>query len=154
MITLMEAEGNVWYRWELYAEHASWWPQLWVTGNVMNSYTQSSHYSKSSNGPWNKIMMLMEKMMTSMKTRSLVMVFRSTYLVGEMRGGLGVEWRVEQCGLICIFQGWGSWGLPCGVFGLVQLLLLVQGICRAWSKSELNRHGCGNNSSLQSKFCS
>lgn len=54
--------------------HGSWW-ELWVTRDVMNSYTQSSHYSRSSNGPWNRIMMLMEKMMMARKIRSLVMVF-------------------------------------------------------------------------------
>lgn len=42
----------------------------------MNSYTQSSHYGMSSNGPWNRIMMLMEKMVMARKIRSLVMVFK------------------------------------------------------------------------------
>lgn len=50
-------------------------------------------------------MMLMEKMMTSMKTRSLAMVFRSACLVGETRGEMGVGWRVDRCGRICKFQG-------------------------------------------------
>lgn len=50
-------------------------------------------------------MMLMEKMMTSMKTRSLVMVFRSACSVGEMRGEMGVGWRVDRCGHTCKFHG-------------------------------------------------
>lgn len=62
--------------------------------HVMNSDTQSSHYGGSPNGPWTKIMPLMEKMMTVMKVRSLVMVFRTSYGVeGEMRGGMAVALR-------------------------------------------------------------
>lgn len=68
----------------------------------MNSCAPSSHYSRSSNGPWNKIMMLMEKMMTAMKVRSLVMVFRIICLVGETRGGMGV--RLDCHGCICMSQ--------------------------------------------------
>ena len=55
--------------------HHDSWGELWVTRDVMNIYTQTSHYSRSSNGPWNGIMMLMEKMMMARKIRSLVMVF-------------------------------------------------------------------------------
>lgn len=62
--------------------------------HVINSDTQSSHYSGSLNGPWTKIMPLMEKMMTTMKVRSLVMVFRTSYGGGgEMRGGMAVALR-------------------------------------------------------------
>lgn len=53
-------------------------------------------------------MMLMDKMMTTMKTRSLVMVFRTSYAVGEMRGGMGVESRGDRCGHICKSQDCGS----------------------------------------------
>lgn len=41
-------------------------------------------------------MTLMDKMMTAMKTRSLVMVFRRSWIVGEMRGGMEVELRGDQ----------------------------------------------------------
>lgn len=61
----------------------------------MNSDTQSSHYDGSPNGPWTKIMPLMEKMMTAMKVRSLAMVFRTSYGAEgrEMRGGMAVALR-------------------------------------------------------------
>lgn len=75
-----------------------------MTSNVMNSYTPNSPYGRSSNGPWNKIMTLMEKMMTAMETRSLVMVFRTSYVVGETRGGRGVELSVDWCGRMCESQ--------------------------------------------------
>ena len=64
-----------------------------MTSDVMNSDTQSSHYSGSANGPWNKIMTLMEKAMATMKIGSLVMAFRTSCVVEEMRGGAGAGWR-------------------------------------------------------------
>lgn len=67
----------------------------------MNSYVLSFYYSRSFNGVWNKVMMLMEKMMIVMKVRSFVMVFRIIYLVGEIRGGMGV--RLDCYGCICMF---------------------------------------------------
>lgn len=159
LMVLMEARGTVWYRWELYAEYSSQQLGLWVTSNVMNSYTPNSPYGRSSNGPWNKIMTLMEKTMTARKTRSLVLVFRMSYVVGETRGGTGVELSVDWCGHMCKSQEWGSWELfsrhvPVGYLALVPLLLLVQVTCCAWKETGVIRRGHSNNSSLLSKFCS
>lgn len=73
--------------------------------HVMNSDTQSSHYGGSPNGPWTKIMPLMEKMMTAMKVRSPLMVFRTSYGVrgwrAEERNGCGTEG--DRCGHTCRF---------------------------------------------------
>lgn len=95
MITLMEA-GGPGTQVRLCAEHSSQQQGLWVTSGVMNSDAQSSHYGGSSNGPWNKIMTLMERMMTAANVGSLVMAFRTGYAPGDEAEALR-----GRCGPVC-----------------------------------------------------
>lgn len=100
-----------------------------MTSVVMNSDTQSSHHGGSSNGPWDKIMTLMEKMMTAMKIRSPVMAFRTSCVVGETGGGAGgagggpVGTRLWVLGLG--FLRAATRRAPLGNLATVQLLSLV-----------------------------
>lgn len=64
-----------------------------MASGVMNSDAQSSHYGGSPNGPWNKIMTLMEKMMTVMRAGSPVMAFRTgmCWATRRRNRGAGVD---------------------------------------------------------------